>query len=124
MVYGGVTSQGWPVVVEVNRNRRLVVRAGTALRLDCSTGSFANLPDTYVRLPVNKRRKFRSSFGPDTQRNSDGTTSDFSGSVSGAFNRARSKVSGRWHLHVTDYDSSGAVIGTCDSGTVRWSAKQ
>lgn len=124
MVYGGTTSQGWPVVIEVNKSRRQVVRAGTALHLDCTTGNFANLPDTYVRLPVNRRRKFSSSFGPDTQRNDDGTTSDFSGSISGAFNRARSKVSGRWQPKVTDFDASGAVIGTCDSGTVRWSAKQ
>jgi hypothetical protein len=124
LVYGGKTSQGWPVVVEVTRNRRGVAQAYAALHLDCTTGNFANLPDRYVRLRVSKRRKFGFSFGPNTVRNDDGTTSDFDGSISGTFNRARTKVSGKWRLHVVDHDASGAVVGSCDSGSVRWSAKQ
>ena len=124
LVYGGQTSQGWPVVIQANKSRRQVVRAITALHLECTTGDFSNIPDAYIRLPVNKRRRFSASFGPDTNRNPDGTTADFSGSISGAFNRARSKVSGTWHFHITEFDTSGAQTGTCDSGNVRWSAKQ
>ena len=124
LVYGGQTSQGWPVVVQLSKNRRQVVRVITGLHLDCTRDEFSNIPDGYLRLPVNKRRRFSSSFGPDTNRNPDGTTADFSGSISGGFNRARSKVSGTWHFHITDYDTSGAQTGTCDSGNVRWSAKQ
>jgi hypothetical protein len=124
LVYGGQTSQGWPVVIEMRRDRRQVVRAITALHLDCTGDEFSNIPDAWLRLPVNKRRRFSSSFGPDTDRNPDGTTADFSGSISGGFNRARTKVSGTWHFHITDYDTSGAVTGNCDSGPVRWSAKQ
>ena len=124
LVYGGQTSQGWPVVIQVRRDRRQVVRAITALHLSCTSGAFSNIPDAYVRLPISKRRKFSASFGPDTDRNPDGTTTDFSGSISGAFNRARTKVSGTWRFSATDYDTSGAVTDNCDAGTVRWSAKQ
>jgi hypothetical protein len=124
LVFGGRTSQGWPVVIELSRNRRQVAQAVIGIRLPCTTGRFANLPDRYVRLPVNRRRKFSSSFGPETFRNDDGTTSDFEGSISGSFNRARTRASGRWQLKITDHDNSGAVTGTCDSGSVSWSAKQ
>jgi hypothetical protein len=122
--YGGLTSQGWAVVIQVTKNGRQVTSAATGLHMTCSTGVTANVPDRYARLRVNKRRKFSLSFGPDTVRNDDGTTTDFEGRISGAFNRARSKVSGRWRLQATDHDGTGAVIGTCDSGIVRWSARQ
>jgi hypothetical protein len=124
VVYGGRTSQGWPVVIEFNKNRRRVVLAVAALRLNCTSGSTATLADRYLNGTVNKQRKFRGSFGPDTRRNADGTSADFEGSISGALNRTRSKVSGRWHLKVTVYDTAGAVTDTCDSGSVRWTAKQ
>ena len=53
LVYGGQTSQGWPVVIQVSRNGRQVVRAITAVHLECTNGEFSNIPDAYVRLPVN-----------------------------------------------------------------------
>jgi hypothetical protein len=124
VVYGGRTAQGWPVMIELKSNRRRVVQAVIGLRLPCTSGNIAALPDRYVNLAVNKRRKFRASFGPDTVRNDDGTTSDFEGSVSGRLNRARSKVSGRWQLKITEHDSAGAVTDTCDSGSISWTAKQ
>ena len=124
LVYGGQTSQGWPVVIQLTKNRRQVALATTGLHLTCTDGVFGRLADRYARLPVNKRRKFSASFGPTHVRQDDGTISDFSGSISGTFNRARSKVSGRWRLQVTEHDASGAETHTCDSGNVRWSAKQ
>ena len=124
LVYGGQTSQGWPVVIEVSKDRRRVARATAALHLACSDGAFGRLPDRYRGLRVNKRRKFSASFGPTPIQQDDGTTSDFQGSISGTFNRARSRVSGTWRLQITDHDASGAVIHTCDSGSVRWSARQ
>ena len=123
LTYGGVTSQGWPVVVQLNKSQSRVVRTVIGLRLGCTSGGFANMGDGFVNLPV-AGRKFRASFGPITQRYDDGTTYDVEGSVSGALNKARSKVSGTWRLKVTDHDSAGAVTDTCDSGIVRWTAKQ
>src|SRR5215211_1859896 len=123
-VYGGRTLQGWPVMIELNRTRRRVVQAVIGLRLSCTSGSIVNLPDRYINMSVNRRRKFRASFGPDTQRNSDGTTTDFEGSISGTLNRARTRLSGRWNLKITDFDANGAVTDVCDSGSVRWTAKQ
>jgi hypothetical protein len=123
VVFGGLTAQDWPVVVELSKNGRRVVRASAGLRLTCTSGGFFNVPDAYGGLPV-KNRKFSVSFGPTTQRNSDGTTTDLEGSISGSINKARSKVTGRWQLKATEHDAAGAVTDTCDSGVVSWSAKQ
>ena len=123
VVYGGQTAQGLPVVLETSRNGRKV-KALAAIRLSCTSGSGGTLPDSWAPMTVSKARKFGLSFGPETQRNSDGTTSDFEGSISGAFNKARTKASGTWSLKMTVHDASGAVADTCDSGSVSWSAKQ
>jgi hypothetical protein len=123
-VYGGVTPQRFPVVIEASKNGRKVVEATIAIRLTCTSGGIVNLPDGYTAMSVSKKRKFSASFGPTTNRNDDGTTTDFQGSISGAFNKARTKASGKWSLKATDHDAAGAITDTCDSGSISWSAKQ
>lgn len=123
-VYGGVTPQDFPVVIQMSKDRRHVVRAAIALEMPCTSGGFIVLPDIYRDLSVSKAGKFRISFGPVTQRNDDGTTSDYSGKTVGALNAARTKVSGSWQFKVVDHDPAGGVTDTCDSGTVSWTAKQ
>jgi hypothetical protein len=122
-VYGGRTPQGWPVVIEFTKNQRRVVQAVIGLGLRCTSGSFISDWWRFTDLGVNTKRKFRGRFGPHTVRYDDGTTADFEGSTSGALNRARSRVSGRWRAKVTSYDSAGAVTDTC-SASVSWAAKQ
>jgi hypothetical protein len=121
--YGGVTSQDFPVVVDVNRRRSRVVRAVIAVRLSCTSGAFVVVPDGYTKLSI-RRGRFSASFGPVTQRNPDGTTVDLEGTMRGTFNSSRTKVSGTWVFKGTEHDAAGAVTDTCDSGSVRWSAKQ
>jgi hypothetical protein len=124
VVFGGRTVQGFPVLIEVNSTKRRVVQAVIGLRLSCTSGILPSLPDRWINLSVNGRRKFGGSFGPERQTNPDGTSFDSQGSISGTFNRARTKVSGKWRLKITDYDAAGAVRDTCDSGLLGWSAKQ
>ena len=123
-VYGGVTAQQFPVVIETSKNRRKVVAANIAIRVTCTSGGAVIVPDGYRGLSVNKQRKFSASFGPEVQRNDDGTTTDTEGTVRGRFNSSRSSVSGTWSLKLTHRDAAGTVMDTCDSGTVSWKAKQ
>jgi hypothetical protein len=123
VVLGGVTAQGGPVVLEMSRNGRQVVRAVSSLRLTCTSGAIFTLFDGYQKLPV-KNRKFSLSFGPQVVRNADGTTTDLEGSISGTLNKARSRATGRWQFKGTDRDAAGVVTDTCDSGAISWSAKQ
>jgi len=112
------------VVIETSKNGRKVADAVIAISLNCTSGASATLPDDYAALKVSKKRKFTASFGPVTNRNDDGTTTDFQGSLSGKFNKSRTKVSGTWSFKAVDHAASGAVTDTCDSGTVNWHAKQ
>jgi hypothetical protein len=124
VVYGGRTAQVWPVMIEVDQSRRRVMEAVIGLDLTCTSGASFSESDRWVNMRVNARRKFSARFGPEAEHNPDGTTSDWEGSVTGRFNRARSRISGTWRLRVTDYDTAGAVADTCDSGNLRWTAKQ
>ena len=123
LVYGGVTPQGWPVVVELKKNQRRVVQSRFGFDLRCPDGGIYSEWSRFDDLAVNKQRKFRGSYGPDTFRYDDGTTSDWEGSMSGRLNRARSKMSGTAQMKVTYFDNAGAVTDTC-SASVSWTAKQ
>ena len=123
LVYGGVTPQGWPVVIELKKNQRRVVRSVFGFDLRCTSGDFFAQWSRFDDLAVNKQRQFRGSYGPYTVRYDDGTTSDWEGSMSGRLNRAHSKMSGTAQMKVTFYDNAGAVTDTC-SKSVSWTAKQ
>ena len=123
-VYGGATAQDFPVVIETSRNGRKIVDSTIAILLNCTSGGGVVMRDGYGGLSVNKARKFKASFGPTPVRNDDGTMTDFEGSLSGSFNKARTKASGKWSLKATERDAAGTITDTCDSGSVSWSAKQ
>src|SRR4051794_31183212 len=122
-VLGGATSDGWPVVVEINKSGKKVVRASTGVTLTCTSGAIVSVPDGFQKLKISKKGKFGASFGPTTSDNPDGTKNVFEGSMSGKTNKARTKASGNWQLKVTDLSATGTVTDTCDSGSVRWRAK-
>lgn len=121
--FGGTTTQDFPAIVEMKATRRFVIRAVVALRLECTSGSFMTFPDEYRRIRVNAKGKFQASFGPTTNRNDDGTTTDYQGSMKGALNAGKTFIIGTWSLSATDHDATGAVTDTC-TGEVTWIAKQ
>jgi hypothetical protein len=124
VVYGGVTPHGFGLMVEVKKSRRQIVRAVTGIRLNCTSGGVFSVPDSWTKLSVSKSGKFSASYGPVTERNDDGTTLDIEGTIRGKFNSSRTAVSGTWTLKLTPHDATGAIIDTCDSGIVNWTAKQ
>ncbi len=123
-MYGGVTPEGNPVVLEVTADRRRVLRAVTVLRLTCTSGDTGLVTDEYPTFRVSRKGRFTFAFGPDTVRNDDGTTTDFQGRLAGRFNDARTRISGTWSYTITHHDASGAVTDSCTSGTVAWKARQ
>ena len=121
--YGGVTSQGFPVFVAMTATRRQVVREVAALVLKCQDGA-RFVPDRFTRLAVTKGGKFRVVYGPFTQRNDDGTTTDIQGRMTGALNDSKTRIVGTWRMIATYHDAAGAVTDSCDTGLLTWSAKQ
>jgi hypothetical protein len=105
-------------------DRRHIVRAITVLDMTCTSGNIWSATDRYPRMPVSKKGRFSFAFGPTTQRNDDGTTTDFKGRLAGRLNVAKTKISGTWTYTIIDHDAAGAVTDTCTSGSVNWTAKQ
>jgi hypothetical protein len=122
-VLGGFTAQNFPVVVELNKSRKRVTQIGLGIRMTCTSGGVFTVPDRYSGLKVSKKGRFGTSF-TDTERNADGTTTDFAGTIAGSINKARTKAKGTWSLKVTEHDVAGAVTDTCDAANISWSAKQ
>jgi hypothetical protein len=122
--YGGVTPQGQPIVVDMTADRRHIVRAITVLDMTCTSGNTGLVTDRYPRMSVSKKGRFSFAFGPTTERNDDGTTTDFKGRFAGRLNVAKTKISGTWTYTITDHDAAGAVTDSCTSGSVSWTAKQ
>jgi hypothetical protein len=123
--FGGVTPQDWPVVIQTRRGGRVVSRASIGITTTCTSGKTFNDHDSYVSLRVSRHGIFTSEFGPqDNGSPAPGVTETIEGSIFGQFNHARTKVTGFWKLLFVDTDANGNVVDTCDSGAVRWSAKQ
>ena len=122
--YGGLTEQGEPVVVDMTADRRHLVRAVTVMEMTCTSGDTWVTLDRYPRMPVSRRGRFSYAFGPSTQRNDDGTTTDYQGRLTGSLNDSRSKLAGTWRYTVIEHDMTGAVTDTCTSNLVVWTAKQ
>lgn len=121
--FGGVSQQGNPVVVDMNSTRRKVVRIVGAIDLTCTSGASGTLTDKYVDVSVSRRGTFKVAYGPVTQRNDDGTTTDVQVRVTGVLNDTKTRLSGTWRIILTDHDAAGALTDTCDSGLVSWKAK-
>jgi hypothetical protein len=122
--FGGVTPQGQPLIVDMNSTRRKVVRAVVTLEVACTSGASFTFTDKYVDLPVTRAGRFRTSFGPVTERNADGTTTDYQGRIAGDLNDTKTRITGVWRIVYVNHDAAGTVTDTCDSGLVGWKAKQ
>ena len=119
--YGGVTSQDFPVVVDVNRRRSRVVRAVIAISTSCTAGGLFITPDGHTRLAI-RRGKFSSCFGPVTQRNAScGIRAGFvrrSGGVSAWASKNRPKPARCSHPLSGPENSSALVRAAC--GCLEW----
>lgn len=136
VVFGGVTGvvagglQGYPVVFELNKAGNKINRADIVLDLACPVPPHATgLGDGYKNLPI-VGGAFSSKFGPERIPADPATGSpalDVQGSIAGKVNKARTKITGTWSLKFTLYDpadpTGATVLGVCDSGAVKYTAK-
>ena len=120
--YAGETFRGGPVVVTVARDGRTLKRLVGAIEMTCSDGT-----DTFGMVTVASWRVLRisrgGSFGSHTEDSSvqDGSTVDYTESVSGRFNRARTSVTGHWQEKFVVHQPDGSTL-TCDSGSLGFDA--
>jgi hypothetical protein len=89
----------------------------------CKTGSLLGF-DRFDHLAISGSRRFSARYANDRVDNPDGTFTIYAGSVRARLNRAGTKIVGTWHETFTQHDATGALTNSCDSGVVRWTARQ
>lgn len=130
VVFGDVTSQGYPVVVELSKSGKKVVRAAIGLELVCQMPPDITLSDAFTNMKIAKSGRFADAL-PVTHVAADPSIDlpaiDVSASISGRVNAARTTIKGTWTRKVVLFDpadpTGNTVQDTCAT-TVRFTARQ
>jgi hypothetical protein len=120
-IFGGYTTKGWPVVIEVSRNGKRIKRAVAGIASPCTSGKGLTGPDGWRNLPIHGRR-FSSTYRESEAQ--DGLVFEASGTLSGRLNRKRNRISGTWSQTVVVRDPAGATVDTCKSGSLGFTARR
>jgi hypothetical protein len=133
VVYGAVTSQGYPVVIKLSKTGRKVVRATVGIDLKCQVPPDITLPDDVKDIAVSAAGKFTATQAPerittpaDPATGTPAITLEVSAKLTGQVNRRRTQIKGTWQRKIVIFnpaDPTGvAVLDTCDSGVLRFTA--
>jgi hypothetical protein len=123
-VYGGITPQNWPIIVELDKDATKVTRIVTGLDMTCTSKENFGTTDGFTAIKFNSENRFKATFGPQ-RIDAAGTPADIEGAITGRRSKDRSSVKGTWSYKVTFYDAAGTTVtDTCESGLVSWKAKQ
>jgi hypothetical protein len=129
VVFGTVTTQGYPIVIKLSKSGRLVVRATIGLDLVCQKPPNITIPDDVTRISVSATGRF-SAEQPVTHIAADPTTMvpalDVSAKLTGRVNKARTEIKGTWQRKIVIYDpadpTGAAILDTCDTGVLNFKA--
>jgi len=129
-VFGGVTAQDYPIVIQLSKTGRKVVRADIGLDLKCQIPPDITIPDGVKNIPVSASGNFAAEQ-PVTRIPADPAQGipalDISAKLTGKVNKARTSIKGTWQRKVVTYnpaDPTGvAVLDTCDTGVLNYTAK-
>lgn len=130
----GAASSGTSLVAEtsgghvgfvLSRDGRQIRRAFLAYRVSCSDGTGFTDFEAFRAIPVSATGRFRSSYdsGPRPSAEIPGATVRFTGIVEGRLNPARDRVVGTARFTFAGTSPDAAMNGTCDTGTIRFTAK-
>jgi hypothetical protein len=123
-VYGGVTPQKWPIVVDVNKDGTKATRIVIGLDMTCTSNENFGTTDGFTDVKIDSKSRFKTSFGPQ-RIDAAGVPADIQGAITGRRSKDKRSIKGTWSYKVTFYDAAGTtVVDTCDSGLVSWKAEQ
>jgi hypothetical protein len=117
-VFGGHTSQGGAVVVELTARRTAVRHFHIGWQSSCTPSGSIQVGDTLINFPLARGR-----FGDDfswTNSVSTGEKETLSYSLQGKIKQAR--VTGTFRVKATETDAAGVVFAMCDTGAVSYTA--
>jgi hypothetical protein len=129
-VFGGVTAQEYPVVIQLSKTGRKVVRADIGLDIKCAMPPDIEIPDGVKNIPVSAAGKFTAEQAvarvPADPANGVPAI-DVSAKLTGRVNKARTQITGTWQRKIVLYDPSDPtttkVFDTCDTGVLRFTAR-
>jgi hypothetical protein len=116
--YGGATSQGEPIVLRLNAQRKRVNDVLTAWNAPCGDAGFFRAPDHFVNFAVKSTGRFGNPFSDDTTIES-GAKRHYDYDVGGRVSKTSAK--GTLKVKVTETDPAG-VATNCDTGGITWKA--
>ena len=120
-ILGGATSNGWPVVVELTRNGRMIKHAVAALSADCTQGGRFIYPSEWAFLRISRSGTFRTSW-EDTDVY-DGTQVHLTETFTGKFNRARTRLTATMRASTT-FRMPDGTEDVCDTGALKITARR
>jgi hypothetical protein len=121
VMYGGATSNGWPVVIELTRDGRRVKRVLGGMSARCSQGGMYTFPSQWRDLRISRTGAFRAAY-QDTDVD-EGVEVTYEEAFAGKLNRARTRVTGVWRASTT-FRLPDGTVDVCDTGALRFSAQQ
>jgi hypothetical protein len=116
---GGLTSQQWPVVVEISRTGKRIPLISAGIDLTCPSGLDLPIPDQWDNVPIGPGGAVSASMNvpPDPGASlSRGTDT-----LTGKFNRKRGAFSGVWRVEAR-FSLSNGQTDDCQSGAVTFTA--
>jgi hypothetical protein len=123
-VYGGITPQNWPIVVQLDKSLTKVTRIVIGLDMTCTSNENFGTTDGFNDIKINANNRFKSKFGPQ-RIDAAGTPAEIEGAITGRRSKDRTSIKGTWTYKITFYDAPGTtVLDTCESGLVSWKAVQ
>ena len=123
-VYGGITPQKWPIVIELDKAATKVTRIVTGLDMACTSNENFGTTDGFNDVKITSKYRFKAAYGPQ-RIDAAGTPADIEGAITGRRSKDGSSMKGTWSYKVTFYDAAGTTAtDTCQSGLVSWKARQ
>ena len=121
ITFGGLTSDGWPVMAQVSSDGRRVKRIVGAIYASCSQGGGFAAPSQWRDLRISRSGAFKASYHDSGVV--DGEEITISETLVGKVNRARTKVTGTWRASTTFKEPDGTT-DVCDSGSLKFSLRR
>ena len=124
-VLGGVTSQGWPVVITLSSNGMWFARELLGLEMSCTSGNSFGAPAGGGRVAIGPNGSVNAAGTIPGSPASAGSGVGLTGgseSFTGRLNRKRGTFSGTWHMHLS-FAMQGGQTDECDSGQVSLTAR-
>lgn len=119
---GGLTSQGWPIVMDIAHNGRSIAPIVVGVQMTCTDGSVFGVPDGMIHVPIASDGSVRATSVIAPSPGSPVSLTGGSRSLTGRLDRKHGTFSGAWQLSM-GFQTSGGQTSECNSGRVRFRAR-